>query len=402
MIRLAECLFWAATLGVVYTYFGYPLLLSAIAALNQWRSDWRLISRPGSRRLADRARPLADDRAPSVAVLVSAFNEQRCIGDRIANLLAQDYPASRLRIYVGSDASSDRTAEIVRGPGHAAVTFVEFPARRGKASVINDLVAMATEDVLVFTDANTHFEPDAVSMLVRGLEDRRVGCVCGELRLVREGERGDNQDHLYWRYERMLKFYESRIGGLLGANGGVYALRREAYVPVPANTIVDDFWISMQVVEGGLRCAYAPEAVATESVPERVGDEFGRRVRIGTGNYQSLARFARLLDPRRGVATAFTFFSHKVLRWLAPHLMVIALACNVLLATLSPWYAVWLLLQTIFYAASGLAWRLAVGGTAPRLLRLPLFFVSMNVGLLVGFWRYSRGAGSGAWTRTVR
>ena len=395
----ATALFWLATVGVAYTYFGYPLLLSAIAALQQWRSDWRLISRPGSRRAADRD---ADAALPAVVVVVAAFNEERWIEARIRNLLAQDYPAGRLRIVVGSDASTDRTAEIARGFEGPAVTFVDFPMRRGKASVVNDLVAMVDADVLVFTDANTQFAPDAVRMLARGLADPRVGCVCGELRLVREGDRGDNQDHLYWRYERLLKFYESRIGALLGANGGVYAMRRGAYVPVPANTIVDDFWISMQVVEQGLRCVYTPEAVATEAVPERIGDEFGRRVRIGTGNYQSLVRFARLLDPRRGPAVAFAFFSHKVLRWLAPHLMLLALACNLLLAPTSPWYAAWCVAQLLFYAAAWVAWRLATTGTAPRLLRLPLFFVSMNVGLLVGFWRYLRGGGSGAWARTAR
>ena len=395
-------LFWLATLGVAYTYFGYPLLLSAIAALHQWRSDWRLISRPGSRRAADRAAGGDDAALPSVVVLVAAFNEERWIEARIRNLLAQDYPAGRLRIVVGSDASTDRTAAIARSFDDPALSFVDFPTRRGKASVINDLVAMVDAEVLVFTDANTQFAPAAVRMLVRGLDDPRVGCVCGELRLVREGDRGDNQDHLYWRYERMLKFYESRIGALLGANGGVYALRRGSYSAVPANTIVDDFWISMQVVEQGLRCVYTPEAVATEAVPERIGDEFGRRVRIGTGNYQSLARFARLLDPRRGVAVAFAFFSHKVLRWLAPHLMVLALACNALLATTSPWYAAWAIAQVLFYAAAWIGWRLATTGAAPRVLRLPLFFVSMNVGLLVGFWRYARGAGSGVWARTAR
>ncbi len=389
--------FWASAAGVLYTYFGYPLLLGGIAGLHQWRSDWRFVSGAGSRRAAQRT----PTTLPRVAVIVAAFNEERDIADRVRNLLAQDYPADRLRIFIGSDGSSDRTAAIVREIGHPAVHLADFTQNRGKASVLNDLVALADEDILVLTDANTVFKNDAVRTLVRHFDDPDVGCVCGELRLVRAGDTGDNQDHVYWRYERMLKYHESRIGGLLGANGGVYALRRNDYAAVPANTIVDDFWISMQVVERGLRCVYDPEAIATEAVPEHISDEFGRRVRIGTGNYQSLVRFVGLLNPARGVAVAFTFFSHKVLRWLAPHLMVLALASGAILAA-RPLYAGMLAVQLVFYALSWIGWRLARSGNAPKVLRLPLFFTSMNIGLLVGFYRFTKGAGSGAWTRTAR
>jgi cellulose synthase/poly-beta-1,6-N-acetylglucosamine synthase-like glycosyltransferase len=396
-VILVVIVFWTCAAGVLYTYFGYPLLLGTLAGLKQWRSDWQFVSNAAARR----ASAVTSAALPRVAVIVAAFNEERDIEARVRNLLAQDYPADRLSILIGSDGSTDRTAEIVRALAHPSVRFIDFAARRGKASVLNDLVAMADEEVLVFTDANTTFQHDAVRMLMRRLDDPGVGCVCGELRLVRAGDTGDNQDHVYWRYERMLKFHESRIGGLLGANGGVYALRRRDYVPVPANTIVDDFWISMQVVERGLRCVYDPEAIATEAVPENISDEFGRRIRIGTGNYQSLVRFAGLLVPRRGVAVAFTFLSHKVLRWLAPHMMILALACSATLAT-RPFYAAMLAAQAIFYALSWAGWKMARTGRTPAILRLPLFFTSMNVGLLVGFWRFSKGAASGTWTRTAR
>ena len=389
--------FWVSAAGVLYTYFGYPLLLGWIAGLHQWRSDWRFVSSSGSRRAAQRT-PTA---LPRVAVIVAAFNEEKDIGARVRNLLAQDYPADRLRIFIGSDGSSDRTAEIVREIGHPAVHLADFTQNRGKASVLNDLVALADEDILVLTDANTVFQDDAVRTLVRHFDAPDVGCVCGELRLVRAGDTGDNQDHVYWRYERMLKYHESRIGGLLGANGGVYALRRADYVALPPTTIVDDFWVSMQVVEHGLRCVYDPEAIAVETVPENISDEFGRRVRIGIGNYQSLVRFAGLLNPGRGVAVAFTFLSHKVLRWLAPHMMILALASSAILAT-RPFYGGVLAAQLVFYALSWLGWRLARTGSAPKALRLPLFFTSMNLGLLVGFYRFTKGTGSGAWTRTAR
>ena len=386
--------FWISVGCIAYTYVGYPILLILVSSLQQVRSDWRFISGAEPRRIT------ADHDLPAVAVLVAAFNEESHIADRINNILAQDYPADRLRIYVGSDASDDRTAEIARSVHSSRLVFADFAERRGKASVINDLAAMASEEILILTDANTVFAVDTVKKLTRHFQQESVGCVCGELRLLSSSGQGDNQDHVYWRYERMLKFFESRIGGLLGANGGVYALRRDAYRSIPANTIVDDFWLSMQTVEAGLRCVYDPEAVASETTPSRIADEFRRRVRIGMGNYQALTRFVGMLDPRRG-AIAFTFLSHKCLRWLVPHLMAVALVCNVMLAGSGP-YLVLLCLQLFFYAGAGVAWRCSRTGSAPRLLRLPLFFVSMNAGLLVGFWRYLTVGTSGVWARSAR
>jgi cellulose synthase/poly-beta-1,6-N-acetylglucosamine synthase-like glycosyltransferase len=402
MTSSAIFLLWFSLGCIVYTYAGYPLVLTLISAAHQLRSDWRQVSRSGTRRVATQAE------LPHVAVLVAAFNEEQHIAQRITNLLTQDYPADRLHIYIGSDASSDRTGDIVRSLAHPRLTFVDFTARRGKASVINDLAAMATEEILTFTDANTMFLPDAVQKLVRHFGRPDVACVCGELRLVKADAdplavtkvANDNQDHIYWRYERLLKFFESRIGGLLGANGGVYALRRELYRAIPSDTIVDDFWISMQVVEDGQRCVYDPEAVALETIPERISDEFRRRVRIGLGNYQAFKRFLTLLNPLRGTV-AFTFLSHKVLRWLVPHCMLIVFVCNVLLV-MQPAYAALLIGQLLFYGGAWYAWRRSLTGAAPKALRLPLFFVSMNLGLWIGFWRYLFGGASGVWARSAR
>ncbi len=402
-MTLAFTLFCISLGSVFYTYLGYPLVLMLLGSVQQLRRDWQLVSNGATRRVG------AARQAPTVAVLVAAFNEERHIAQRIQNLLTQDYPAHLLHVYIGSDASTDGTAAIAHGLADARLTFVEFTQRRGKPSVINDLAALAQADILVFSDANTFFASDAVRQLVRHFDRPEVACVCGELRLQRDGQAGDNQDHIYWRYERLLKFLENRIGALLGANGGVYALRRSSYRPIPANTIVDDFWISMQVLQAGQRCVYDPEAIATETTPERIGHEFSRRVRIGMGNFQALRQFAGLLNPARGML-AFTFLSHKVLRWLAPHCLLLGLAANVYLvfgqagtAFSGPWlYPLALGLQAAFYAAAGLAWWLARRGPTPRALRLPLFFVSMNLALLLGFWQYIRGAASGVWARTAR
>lgn len=392
-----EIVFWLAALAIVYTYLLYPVLLMGLSAVRQLRADLRYVAQGGSRRPT--AAPSTG--LPTVAVLVAAYNEERHIAGRIRNLLELDYPADRLRIYIGSDGSSDATNRLVDEAQHERIVFRPFEQRRGKPSVINDLAALAQEEILVFTDANTAFEPDAVTRLVRHFADEEVGCVCGELRLV-AGAANENPDNVYWRYERMLKFFEGRLGALLGANGGVYALRREHYRPIPADTIVDDFSISVDLIERGLRCHYDPEARATEEIPPRIGDEFRRRVRIGIGNYQALRRHIGLLHPRHGYA-ALAFFSHKCLRWFAPHCMVLALLSNAVLALGGHrfWMAM-LAAQLAFYllaAAGHLAGR---GGSVPKVLRLPVFFVSMNMALLIGYYRYLTGGFSGAWARSAR
>jgi cellulose synthase/poly-beta-1,6-N-acetylglucosamine synthase-like glycosyltransferase len=392
-VSLAEVVLWASIGAIAYTYLGYPALLVAYAALRQLRSDWAYLFAGESRR---RRTP---ERLPSVAVVVAAYNEERHIGERIRNLLELDYPPESLRIYIGSDCSSDATVAIATSMTTDRVVVAPFATRRGKPSVVNDLVARTSEDIVVFTDANTRFAPDAVRRIVRRFDEQSVGCVSGELRLVASSG-AENQDHIYWRYERFLKFFEARAGILLGANGGIYAVRRALYVPVPPNTVVDDFWISFDIVRRGYRCDYDPEAVAYEHVPERIADEFGRRVRIGAGNFQALREFYALLSPRRGMV-AVAFLSHKVLRWFVPHLMISAACANVLLLD-SPFYAVFAAAQVAFYGVAAIGYRMGKSGPVPLPLRLPLFFVSMNIALLRGFVRYLSGKVGGTWERTAR
>ncbi len=396
-MMILEIAFWLSAAALVYTYILYPVLLVLISACRQVRADLRYVLQGMTRRVDARGA----DGVPTVAVLVAAYNEERHIAERIRNLLALDYPAERLRIYIGSDGSSDATNRIVEAARHERVEFRPFTQRRGKPSVINDLAACAREEILVFTDANTSFQPDAVRRLVRHFGASGIGCVCGELRLVAPAG-SENPDNLYWRYERMLKFFEGRLGALLGANGGVYALRREHYRPIPPDTIVDDFSISVDLIERGLRCHYDPEASASEEVPPRIGDEFRRRVRIGIGNYQALRRHVGLLHPRHGYR-ALAFFSHKCLRWFAPHFMVLALLSNAALCM--DGRVLWLslfALQVLFYLLALAGHLMSRRGPVPRLLRLPLFFVSMNMALLLGFFRFLTGTFSGAWARSAR
>ena len=308
-------------------------------------------------------------------------------------------PRSCLTIHVGSDGSSDRTVAIASEPGAGRVRVTPFLARRGKASVLNDLVAASSEDIVIFTDANTEFRPDAIRELVRHFADPRVGAVSGELRL-RDPSRGDNQDSHYWRLETVLKRGESLVGGLLGANGGIYAIRRALYRALPADTVVDDFTVVMDISAQGHRTVFEPSALAFEDVPQGIDDEFRRRVRIGIGNYQAFFRHPEYLL-RASWIRRFTYLSHKVLRWFTPHLLIVALVASAVLAD-RPVYAALLAIQLVGYALLAVALALRSRLTLPRLANAPLFVFALNVAFLVGFWRYIRGDFSGHWRRTER
>jgi cellulose synthase/poly-beta-1,6-N-acetylglucosamine synthase-like glycosyltransferase len=386
-------LFWLAVGVILHTYVLYPLVLVLLDGLAQARSAWGYLG--GN----ERRRPPAQIGLPHVSVLIAAYNEAACIEGRIENLLAQDYPADKLEILVGSDASTDETDAIVQRYAARGVRLSRGE-RTGKAGVLNRLVGLAKGEALVMTDANTNFEKDAILRLVQPLRHREVGLVCGRLRLhspagapVAEGA--------YWKLESVLKLYESRRGGVMGANGGIYAVRKELFPPLAAGTVVDDFVAALRVLESGHEVRYEPEAVAhEETAPDHV-NEYRRRVRISAGCFRALSQHRGLLSPRHGF-TAFSLWSHKVLRWFVPEAMVVVLATNFALAFNSRFYSTLLLAQC---AAYGLATMGLLGATPRRFRALSdaaAHFVEMNAALMVGFFKFSAGTQGQTWTRTDR
>jgi glycosyltransferase involved in cell wall biosynthesis len=377
--------FWACLAGVAYTYVAYPALI------------WALASAFGVRR---RALTNANNPTPKVSLLIVAHNEEVLLEARLANALALDYPSDRLEIVIASDGSTDRTAAITARIGDPRVRVVHFSARRGKAAVINEVVPTLTSDVVVLSDANTMMAASAVRQLARWFDDDRVGVVVGRLVLV-DPATGRNVDSLYWRYETFLKQMDARLGALLGANGAVYAIRRRLFTPMPANTLIDDLVLPLMMrLNSGCELVYDQSAIAHEETPADVAAEFQRRARIGTGGFRSLTVLWRLLSPARGWI-AFTFASHKLLRWMSPFLLVGAAVANLALVYRQP-YAMVFCAQAVFYsiAAAGAV----VPGSSPplRLLRLATMFTAMHAALLAGFGRWLAGSRTGTWDRTAR
>jgi cellulose synthase/poly-beta-1,6-N-acetylglucosamine synthase-like glycosyltransferase len=240
-------LFWACVIGLVYSYAIYPITV------------WVFARAFGSRRTAPREIP--DDDLPSVSLLIAAYNEEAVIGERVDNALKLDYPSSKLEVVIASDGSSDRTNAIVRGYTDPRVRLLEYPIRKGKASVLNAAFRELRGDIVVLSDANTNTDPAAVRKLVRWFQSPEVGVVCGRLVLT-DPATGSNVDGLYWKYETFLKHCESRLGALLGANGAIYAIRKELFAGIRRNTLIDDFVIPLLTrLRTGCSIEYDHEAV---------------------------------------------------------------------------------------------------------------------------------------------
>lgn len=387
MMRISmEATFWLSILLITYSYFVYPILLAILAKF------W------GKKNTSEDITKIHE--WPEVAIVIAAYNEEQDIKQRVENLLSQDYPVDKITYFIGSDGSTDSTNEILKQFTDSRVQAKLFEKNRGKSSVLNDLIGLVTQPIVVFSDANTHFEPDAIKRLVAHFNDKQVGAVCGELNLFNPGG-NNNQDSTYWLYEQFLKEKEGQLDALLGANGAIYAIKTHLYTPIPTNTIVDDFLIVMNVAKQKHKIIYDKNALAHEEIAPSIAEESKRRIRIGTGNYQAFTRLYWALNPFIGWRF-FSYFSHKVLRWFTPHFMVVAFISNVMLLG-NAFYNTLLLIQILAYCLAYWGQKISEQGrNIPASIALLTFFVSMNYALLQGFYRFTFKNISGTWQRTSR
>jgi poly-beta-1,6-N-acetyl-D-glucosamine synthase len=378
----------AALFVPLYCYVIYPILLALF---------------PKGRYSEPPTPLLTSAQLPSVSLIIAAYNEELHIGERIKNALATVYPSDKLEILIGSDGSDDQTNEILSRFTDARFRAFPFTERRGKVSVLNDLTSKAKGEILVFSDANTFFSPDNIKRLIQRFTTPEVACVCGKLVFLdpATGKPPINEG-AYWKLETFLKTAEGTHGSLLGANGANFAIRAEHFIECPANTLVEDFLMPMLILKQGGKVVYAPEAIATENSAPSTGDEFRRRVRIGAGAFQSLSVLLPLLNPLRGFP-AFAFFSHKLLRWLTPLLLLAALLLNIALAGLSgsP-FLLLLMFQGMLYFSAFVGWIAERANFKVGKLGLPYYFINMNIALFFGFCRWITKAQRVTWTRTPR
>ena len=369
-----------------YTYVGYPVLM------------WQLANLRNSILGVRRELPRYD---PRVSLLVAAYNEQAVIRRKIENCLSLDYDESHLEILVGSDGSDDDTeAEVHSSLPTSRGRCIPMP-RRGKSWVINDLAETATGEVLVFSDANTMLERDAISELVRPFADPTIGCVSGLLHLTPDGDHvGAQGESFYWKYETFKKTQESMFRSVAGANGAIYGVRKELFVPLSAKTINDDLTTSMRVYLQGRRMVLVSTARGHETTASDLSGEFRRHVRDSAGHFIALRELAGMLNPRLGMP-AFCYISHRVIRWLVPFFMIGALLSSAALVS-EPAFRVMFVLQVFAYGACLIATPRALAGKSLGLMRVPFYFVMVNVAILAGFARFLAGTQSSKWEPTSR
>ncbi len=376
---VVEIIFFGSLAAVVYAYAGYPVLVALLA---------RVVGRPVRQ----------SDATPRLSVVVAARNEERDIAAKLENTLGLDYPRDAIEIVVVSDGSTDRTDEIVRAFEPRGVRLVRQEPRLGKTAAQNLAVRHAAGEIVVFSDATTRYEPDALRKIVRPFADPTVGCVAGQLVYVD----GDAETAVgrgcrsYWSYEKLIKGAESRLFSLIGVSGCLYAVRRASYRPID-DDMSSDFVIASEIYDRGLRTVYDPEAVAIESTNSRGGDEFRMRVRVIEQTYGALWRYRRLLNPLRHPVFAFEMISHKVMRYAVPLFLLLALAANAALVGSGDLYRVALAAQVAFYVIALGVWPLERRGLAMGPLALPYYFVLANAASVAAMVKFVRGEGHVTW-----
>ncbi len=367
-------IFWASVAVVAYTYFGYPVWL--------WlRARWKSAS------------VIRGKFTPSISIVLVVRNEAAVLERKLRNLLSLDYPAELREIIVVSDASTDGTEQLLRQ--HADIRAILLPDARGKAAGLNEAIAAAQNDIIVLTDARQEIESGALQLLMENFAEPSVGCVSGEL-LLGDPQAGESARGvgLYWRMEKSIRQMEAASGSVVGATGAFYAIRRSLFEPIPADTILDDVLIPMNVVRQGSRVAFDDRAHAWDLATQGTGREFSRKVRTLTGNYQLLQLAPWLLSGKNSIR--FEFISHKLCRLLVPFaLAAMLLSCAVLSGTL---FRVALVLQLAFYALGLFASGHHGRGLVARGADAAFTFVLLNAAAAVAFAKFVSGR-KPVWTR---
>ena len=368
MTTALQVLFWLSLGLIVYAHAGYPLLLWAISRAFGERDDLE------GRSVAGMAIP--------VTLIVAAYDEEEVIERKVANALALDYPRDMLRVVVASDGSSDRTVELARAAG--ADLVLDLP-RGGKVTALNEAVRRTEGEIVAFSDANSYWEPDALARLVARLGEDGVGYVCGQVRF--SGGDGGNQEGLYWRYEMAVRGMESRLAGITAGNGGIYAVRREAYVELHPSR-GQDIGFPFELTKRGWRAVYEPSARATERMAPTVEGEFKRKRRMMWGLWDVMLKWGMLSPRGYSPAYALEIYSHRLLRYLTPWLHLVALGANAALVGQGALYVVTMALQLAFLAAA------ALGRFVPFLpFRIAYYYLTVTASIAFGLFDRIRAGG---------
>jgi cellulose synthase/poly-beta-1,6-N-acetylglucosamine synthase-like glycosyltransferase len=384
-----QFIFWICLALIIHSYLVYPAILS-ILALN--KKENKEVFTP-------------EDQLPFVSIILSVFNEEEVIREKLRSVFKTNYPEERFEMLIGSDGSTDKTNQIMKlfSIEEPSIRFFAFPERKGKASVLNKLQKEAKGEILILTDAKVFFTPDLIFNLVKHFRNESIGLVGANIVNKRSNVSGISiQEWTFMSREIDVKYREGLIwGNTMGAYGACYAVRHELFEPVPEGYSVDDFYITMKVLEKKFRCILEKKAVCYENVSNRLIEEFRRRIRISAGNYQNLRSFRKLLWPPY-TALSFSLLSHKVLRWIGPFLLLLLIISNIFLFKVNLLYRTALIIQGILMVIPLIDYLLRKLNIHIVFLRFITHFYSMNLALFAGFFKFMKGSKTNVWQPTQR
>jgi cellulose synthase/poly-beta-1,6-N-acetylglucosamine synthase-like glycosyltransferase len=378
---VAEDIFWLTVSIIFYSYLGYPVLILFLALFVNNKVNKK-------------------DIEPTVTFLITAYNEEKNMREKLENTLSLDYPGDKMEIIVASDASVDKTDEIVKEFSGRGVILHRVEGRLGKTETQNQAVKVTKGDIIIFSDATTKYKEDAVRKIVRNYNDPSIGAVSGRYEYMNPtGVAIGLGTILFWKYENFIKSRQTQIKTITGCCGCIYSVRRRLYEPLPM-AIISDLVEPLKILEKGYRIAFEPQAVAYEVTEEMPEEEFSMRVRVISRGMTGLTYVKDLLNPFKHTFVSFQLFSHKVLRWLMSFLLIILFVSNLLIMERFP-YKLIFILQAIFYLSAPVAWIMHKYGKKAKFLFIPLYFCILNLASLLATINLVKGRKMSTW-ETVR
>lgn len=386
-MKILEIAFWALLGITFYAYIGYGLLIWIIVKIKA---------------IFTKKKQFDHDFLPEVTILVAAYNEQDCIQDKIKNSLAIDYPKDKLKIAFVTDGSTDKTAEIIKQ--YADIQLFHKDGRSGKMAAINRVMPLIDSPITIFSDANAMLNSESVREIVKHFSNEKVGVVAGEKRILKTtGQTAEVGEGIYWKYESFLKKLDSELYSAVGAAGELYAIRTELFEELEADTLLDDFVLSLKICQKGYVTAYEPNAYATETASLNSAEELKRKIRICAGGFQSTFRLTGLLNPFKNGFLTFQYISHRLLRWIVvPFALVLILTINAILVSKNQFYLFSFVAQMAFYSMAILGYYYEKTGKKVKVLYVPYYFSMMNYSALAGFKRFLKNQQNVVWEKAVR
>ncbi|GAA5034766.1 glycosyl transferase [Marivirga lumbricoides] len=386
-----EFIFWMSIVVITYTYVGYPILLFVLVKLHRFFRGQETLY-------------YDYNEVPEVSLIIACYNEAEFLGDKISNTLALDYPADKLKICFVTDGTTDGSERLIAQ--NERLTLFHSEERKGKNAAINRILPMINSPILVFCDANTFLNKEAIFNIARHYKDSNVGAVAGEKRVESAGlsDKAGAGEGAYWKYESALKKWDAELKTVVGAAGELFSVRRELMQPVPDGILIEDFYVSMKIAQEGYKVVYEPQSYAIETGSASISEERKRKVRISAGGLQAVWLFKPLLNVFKYGWLSFQYVSHRMLRWtLAPLGLLTALLSNIFLAiNLQGIYVYLLLAQLAFYALAAVGKLTEKMEKSPKIFFIPFYFVFMNVSVFQGFFRLVRGKQSAVWEKARR